>query len=209
MAAPPTLHLIAGHVYSPRGIPEGAIVTVSFGTSTSNATVNSSGEYTLNASDVDAVTGDTVTISVVKPSWGTKTTTLTITDAPQTQDMVLTMFSDNELSMSPYPPDYSDRVPVRFSIMGDLDGNSFSSENPFPTQSMNIPLTMKMENNSSGQPKYIGEAAPGTPTSQARWRIRKLEYSDGTSKPPTGEVWANGNAEFDKTWDNRTTYNYS
>ena len=209
MAAPATPRLISGKVYSPRGIPEGATVTATFGTSTTSVTVNSSGEYVLDVSAAGAGVGDTVSIKAVKGSWGSKTESVVVTEAPQQQDITLTLFEDNTLEVSPYPPDYSDRVPMRWSIIGDSNGNNFSSENPFPTQSVNRPLTMKMENNASGQPTYIGEAAPGTPTNEARWRIRKMEYDDGTSSPPTGEVWANGNAEFDKTWNSRTTYNYS
>ena len=70
-------------------------------------------------------------------------------------------------------------------------------------------LTKKMENYSSGQPKYIGEALPGTATSVTKWRIRKMEYDDGTSSPPTGETWASGTADFDKEWDERDSYSYS
>ena len=71
------------------------------------------------------------------------------------------------------------------------------------------PMTQKMDNNSSGQPTYIGEAAPGTATSATSWRIRKMEYDDGVNMPPTGITWAEGDAEFDKEWDERTNYNYS
>lgn len=78
------------------------------------------------------------------------------------------------------------------------------------TQAENLPLlTKKMENYSSGQPKYIGEAYPGTATSEAKWRIRQMEYANGITQPPTGEVWANGNSKFDKKWDERDSYSYS
>ncbi len=70
-------------------------------------------------------------------------------------------------------------------------------------------LTKKMENYSSGQPKYIGEAMPGTATSAAKWRIRLMEYDDGTTKPPTGEIWADGTSNFVKVWDDRDSYSYS
>lgn len=70
-------------------------------------------------------------------------------------------------------------------------------------------MTQKLENYSSGQAKYVGEAAPGTATSEARWRIKQLEYDDGISKPPTGIVWADGTADFTKEWDERANYTYS
>jgi len=70
-------------------------------------------------------------------------------------------------------------------------------------------LTKKMANQSSGQPTYIGEAMPGTATSTAKWRIRKMEYDDGDNMPPTGETWADGVSTFTKSWDLRATYVYS
>lgn len=77
-------------------------------------------------------------------------------------------------------------------------------------QAETIPLVKKkMENLSSGQTLYIGEAYPGTSTSEARWRIQKMEYDDGENMPPTGIVWADGTSEFTKVWDDRTTYTYS
>jgi len=78
------------------------------------------------------------------------------------------------------------------------------------TEAENNPLlTRKMENNSSGQPVYIGEAWPGTATSAIGWRIKKMEYDNGDSMPPTGEVWASGTPDFDKEWDERDSYLYS
>lgn len=74
---------------------------------------------------------------------------------------------------------------------------------------VNVLLTKKMENYASGQPKYIGEAYPGTLTSELKWRIRLMEYGDGTNLPPTGETWADGTSEFIKSWDLRSTYSYS
>ena len=66
--------------------------------------------------------------------------------------------------------------------------------------------TKKIQNLSSGQPLYIGESESGSATTASVWRIRKMEYDDGNNYPPTGEVWANGTAKFDKAWTNRVTY---
>jgi hypothetical protein len=53
---------------------------------------------------------------------------------------------------------------------------------------------------------YKGEAAVGSLTSAASWRIRKLTISpDGD----VSETWASGNANFDKIWDNRVSLVYS
>ena len=69
--------------------------------------------------------------------------------------------------------------------------------------------TQKIENLSSGQPLYVGEADSGTAIATASWRIKKLEYDDGTSMPTTGVTWAEGNTSFDKAWTLRATYSYS
>lgn len=53
---------------------------------------------------------------------------------------------------------------------------------------------------------YIGEAAPGTATTAAAWRIRRV---DETNAPDIDIEWANGTADFDKVWDDRGTYGYS
>ena len=50
---------------------------------------------------------------------------------------------------------------------------------------------------------YIGNAVPGTATSSALWRIKRLTNADNTI------VWADGNANFDNIYDNRATLSYS
>lgn len=72
-----------------------------------------------------------------------------------------------------------------------------------------VQFTTKMENLTSGQAQYVGEALPGTAITAASWRIKKIEYDDGETKPPTGIVWASGTASFDKVWNSKTTYTYS
>lgn len=50
---------------------------------------------------------------------------------------------------------------------------------------------------------YIGEAAAGTATSAASWRIKRLTNADNTI------VWADGNTNQDNIWDNRAALSYS
>ena len=69
-------------------------------------------------------------------------------------------------------------------------------------------LINRMQNLSSGQPIYIGEAEPGTGSGSASWRIRKYEYDNGNFLPPTAQLFAHKNAEFDNVWDDRATYSY-
>ena len=69
--------------------------------------------------------------------------------------------------------------------------------------------TQKIENTSSGQPLYVGEAEPGASVSTTSWRIKEMEYDNGQNMPPTGVLWAEGNTNFDKKWSLRVTYAYS
>lgn len=54
---------------------------------------------------------------------------------------------------------------------------------------------------------YIGQAAAGTITSIASWRIKKITY-DGNSNP-TVIAWAAGVTTFSQIWDNRASLSYS
>ncbi len=54
---------------------------------------------------------------------------------------------------------------------------------------------------------YFGKATPGTPTGEARWQIRKMEYDANSNL--TAIKWADGNQSFDNVWDNRTSLSYS
>ena len=51
---------------------------------------------------------------------------------------------------------------------------------------------------------YKGEAEPGSPESDAVWRISKITFVDEDAT----EQWAEGNANFDKAWSSRLNYNY-
>lgn len=57
----------------------------------------------------------------------------------------------------------------------------------------------------SGNYTYIGEALPGTATSAATWRIKRVEQI-GTDY---NILWSDGSSDFDKAWDDRLTYAYS
>lgn len=57
-----------------------------------------------------------------------------------------------------------------------------------------------------GDYKYIGEADPGSSESDSVWRIKRVEFLVGDD---IEILWADGTADFTKTWDNRATYTYS
>lgn len=52
---------------------------------------------------------------------------------------------------------------------------------------------------------YIGEALPGTETSEAKWRIKRVDQQAGDDYEI---IWADGTAEFTKIWDDRLTLTY-
>lgn len=70
---------------------------------------------------------------------------------------------------------------------------------------------MNVENGTDEVPVYIGEALPGTQDSDAGWRIYRYGY---VRDPVSGDMlsgtirYANGNANFDKVWDDRASYEY-
>ena len=51
---------------------------------------------------------------------------------------------------------------------------------------------------------YIGDAAIGSSTASALWRIKKIDTTSGTSI-----TFADGNGNFDNIWDNRASLSYS
>lgn len=59
---------------------------------------------------------------------------------------------------------------------------------------------------SNGQIIYQGEAAPGTLSSEAGWRIKKWTYD--ASGIFTDISFADGTDEFVKVWDDRASYDY-
>jgi len=52
---------------------------------------------------------------------------------------------------------------------------------------------------------YVGEALPGTATTEAKWRIKRIE----TVGEDFNILWADGDANFNNVWDDRATFTYS
>lgn len=62
------------------------------------------------------------------------------------------------------------------------------------------------DQNVAGTEAYVGAALPGTLTSAASWRIKKLVFgSDGD----VTTTFADGNSSFDNVWNNRASLTYS
>lgn len=66
-----------------------------------------------------------------------------------------------------------------------------------------IYYTPMVDDTSTANVTYIGNAIPGSSTANAVWQIKKLNTSSGI----VGS-WADGNALFDNVWDNRTSLTY-
>ena len=56
-----------------------------------------------------------------------------------------------------------------------------------------------------GSYTYVGEALPGTGEAEAKWRIKRIEEIGDDFNI----LWANGEATFDKIWNDRVSYTYS
>lgn len=66
-----------------------------------------------------------------------------------------------------------------------------------------VPLAMQVDP-ASLTVTYIGQAKPGTATSSALWRIKKIDTTSGTVI-----TFADGDDLFDNVWDNRASLSYS
>jgi len=66
------------------------------------------------------------------------------------------------------------------------------------------PLAIQLDQ-VGASPTYLGEAQPGTITSAASWRIRKIVENG----PDVTITWADGDEDFDNIWDDRLSLSYS
>jgi hypothetical protein len=87
------------------------------------------------------------------------------------------------------------------------DQVQITSPLPLPITIGNNGIQLDSAGRSDDQPVYIGFAAPGTSTSSSGWKIMELIYD--TSGNISQVLWANGTANFDKTWTSRAGYSYS
>jgi len=190
-------YLVSGKVYTSRGTVLNSVVRVNHQTSVKT---DSEGKYLLDLANMDD--GYTSGSSYTIESWDEfdneyKSDTITVTGGGQTKNLFLDLRNKTNAQTS---PTINNQVELRTA------GNQLISlENPFIVQNSERPLSQNIAY-SGTNPVYIGEASPGMISSEAKWRIKKLLYS---GSQVIGTVWANGNAEFDKVWDDRTSYSYS
>ena len=80
--------------------------------------------------------------------------------------------------------------------------NSKTIQYPFAANDM-----MCLIEYSSGNPVYIGRAAPGTLTSAAAWQIQKLTYD--VNDNVTAIQFAGGTNDYNQIWTSRAALVYS
>ena len=128
-----------------------------------------------------------------------KKETFTITGTQKTQNIQTEVISSLQKGTTGYPIQ---------NILVNVNSNPFTSDNRFPVETKtDRRYKTKTTYTANGFEEYHGEASPGSLTSSSRWRISKRVYDSDDRE--TDLVWANGDAEFNKIWDNRASYNYS
>jgi hypothetical protein len=73
--------------------------------------------------------------------------------------------------------------------------------NPLPTEDKKYAIRL---DEVSSTISYVGESLPGTSTSAASWRVKKIDSTSGVIV-----TWADGNTNLDNIWDNRASLTYS
>ena len=76
------------------------------------------------------------------------------------------------------------------------------------TKTIQQPLTELWAFDSSNRLEYHGQAAPGSSAGDTVWRICKYSYTGSNFNADT-KKWAGGSADFDKEWDEKSSYSYS
>ena len=89
-------------------------------------------------------------------------------------------------------------VDIKAAVAEEFDTNSNAK------RIISTPMATKIDESDSTT-TYVGEAVVGTAGSSAKWRIKKM-VKTGTV---TEILWADGNANYDNVWDNRTSLSYS
>jgi len=196
--APYASYLVYGYIRnSLNGIIANASLVVETSVGNKHYTSNSDGIYLFDLAEIGYADGETVKIDVTEP----------FNNELKNHTFVVSGFSNNEdISLSVRTTAVNTTGYSPKSIIHTIGNKPVTSENLFPTQAY-IPQYDQMRSAVSGstRPEYVGDAAPGTKTSVAKWRIKKIGYSGNAS---VSTLFAGGTAEFDKIWDNRASYSY-
>ena len=196
---PQAPYLVSGKVYSIRGTIANSRVLINNDIS---ALTDSSGQFVVDLSNLSSgyIAGSTYNIE----AWDELNNeyvldTFTVSGESLTKNVFLEVREDTN--------DQTRNSETRRVEVRSIGNKPITQYNPLSVYNLERPLTQKLAYLSgTSQVEYVGDAPPGTPTSSPKWRIKKLVYS-GTNT--TDILWAKGNAEFTKTWDDRESYNYS
>lgn len=190
-------YLVSGLVYSSKGKVSNSVVVIN---SDLRTTTNSEGQYVVDLANLN--NGYTADASYSIQSWDEfdneyVSSTITVTGQNQTKNLFL---SPRTKVQDKTNNNGAQRVTLR--LVGD---NPVTNDNPLPVLDQERMYTEKLAY-TGDLPEYHGYASPGTPTSEPRWRIRKLIYSGNNV---VGILYANGSTKFDSVWDDRAGYDYS
>lgn len=90
---------------------------------------------------------------------------------------------------------------VKLDIGAEGLSNPVTSLNPLPASS---PSYISYVDEASSTVTYVGEAVPGTATSAAAWRIKRVSVSGSI----TSILYAGSAATFVNVWNNRAALSY-
>lgn len=65
-------------------------------------------------------------------------------------------------------------------------------------------LALRLDDTTTANVTYVGEAVVGTSESSSGWRIKRIDETTGLVI-----TWADGNANFDNNWNNRASLTYN
>nr|CRH06028.1 Conserved protein of unknown function [Candidatus Magnetococcus massalia] len=81
----------------------------------------------------------------------------------------------------------------------------FTTQHPELVHEAENMLIRRIAYDLSGNPEYIGQAAPGAQQTGEVWFIRRISYEGSNA---TAILFAEGSTKFNKRWDQRESYSY-
>ncbi len=109
--------------------------------------------------------------------------------------------TDAELRATPVDVLIDDSTPVSVAVDGTVPVSVAATLNT----SAQPDLVVEKIDQASATVTYLGQAAPGTATSAASWRIQRMSVS-GTV---TTMEYADGDLSYNNVWDNRASMSYA
>jgi hypothetical protein len=89
-------------------------------------------------------------------------------------------------------------------ISDGVDTLLINADGSLNSRPVEVLYTTRLDDTSTPNITYVGEAAIGSATGNAVWRIKRIDETTGVII-----LWADGNSNFDNIWDNRVGLSYS